>query len=164
MRFELHHRFHCTSDQMWDIVMDPAYQAEVDRVANITRTILEEKAGMDGPFRRIRVVSGTKLPVAVQRVFGSETLEYTQEQRWKDRDRSMKWRVLLDRAADRVRCDGDYRLSARAGGECERRVTGEVIVNVPVVGSRIEGRIVEQLKASYERTADVTRAWIQAHL
>ena len=164
MRFEVLHRFPCTDEQLWSIIMDPAYQSEVDKAAGLTRTVLEERTTADGPFRRIRVEPDAKLPAAAQKIFGSSKLVYVQEQRWKKRDRSMKWRVVLDRAADRVRCSGDFRVSARAGGECERRVTGEVVVSVPLVGKRIEGRIVESLKESYERTAGVTRTWISERL
>lgn len=160
MRFELHHRFACSPEELWAIVMDPDYQEQVDEAAKLTRTVLEDRETAEGPRKRVRFEPEATLPMAAQKALGSRKLTYVQEQRWRTRDHSMKWRVVVDAVADRVRCSGDFKIGARAGGECERRVTGEVEVTLPLVGKRIEARIVEQLKASYERTAEVTRRWI----
>ncbi len=163
MRFEVHHRFKCSAERLWTIIMDTAYQAQVDQAARLTRTVVEDRQTADGPRRSVRFEPEATLPAAAQRALGTKKLVYLQEQRWRERDLSMKWRVVVEALPDRVRCSGDFKVSPRAGGECERRVTGEVVVNIPLLGARIERRIVDELKDSYGRTADVTRSWITQH-
>ncbi len=163
MRFEIRHAFDCTPQRLWELVLDEAYQAAIDQRAALDREVLESRATGDGRFHRIRFVPERTLPAAMQKALGAERLSYVQEQTWRERDHSMRWRVVLDAQAlaSRFKSAGDFKIHARAGGKCERLVTGEVSVSVPIMGGRMEKRIIDELTSSYKRAAEVTNEFLQ---
>jgi hypothetical protein len=164
MRFEIRHRFDCTPERLWDLVLDEGYQAAIDQRAALNREVLESRATPDGRFHRIRFVPERSLPSAMQKVLGTERLSYVQEQTWRARDHSMRWRVILDAqaVASRFKSGGDFKIQARAGDTCERVVAGEVSIAVPIMGGRMEKKIIDELTASYQRAAEVTVEFLSA--
>lgn len=162
MHFEFRHRFPVSADALWALLRDDAYQDEANQEANVRKDVLEEREDLGVRFKRIRVFPQRALPPAMARALGTDSLSYVQEQRWRDDKKLMNWVVIPDVMASRVHCKGDYRISDRGRGECERLITGEIRISVPVVGSRMEKKTVEDLRGSYDATAVLMRRWIDA--
>jgi len=70
------------------------------------------------------------------------------------------WKVIPINVSDRVKAAGTFSLKPLNGGRCQRVVTGEVKVSVPLVGGRIEKGIAADLEKSYEATAEFARRWL----
>lgn len=162
MQFEFRHVFPCEADVLWEILADSRYQDEANDRAGVDKQILEDRPTAPGQrLVRVRVLPRRTLPPAMARALGTDRLSYVQEQRWRMDTRTMKWVVIPDVLPERVRCKGDFTVGARARGECERVITGELSIGVPLLGGRMEQKAVEDLRASYELTAQVLGEWVR---
>jgi hypothetical protein len=153
---------------VWAEVERPAFQAELARVDQLSRTLLDEQ--VDGPVRRrrVEVVHHQQLPAALHRWTGPH-LRYIVEEERVDGQTSLRWRALPARVGDKVQISGTYALVDGPPGPggaptCERIVTAQIRVAVFGVGGRIEAGIADGLRRSLELSLTTTRAWLQAHL
>lgn len=160
MRFDFRHRFDCSADTLWEILMDEDYQDEAAQVSGTTKELLEDRTEFGRRTRRTRVTPQRELPPAMARALGTDTLSYVQEQRWQVGKTAMSWVVIPDIFANRVTCKGDYLIAPRGPTSCERVITGEMRIGVPVVGGRMEKRTVEDLQKSYDATAVLLQQWV----
>jgi hypothetical protein len=71
----------------------------------------------------------------------------------------MEWTVIPDKLSDRLRAYGDYRLVDSPNG-CRRIVQGKVEADLPLVGGRFEKLIATELQASYDRSAEFLKSWL----
>lgn len=161
MRLEFRHLFPCTAEELWSILDDSAYQAEATRAAGVRKEVIESRKEGATRVERVRVHVNRELPAPMARALDTDRLSYVQEQRWRDEDHSMKWTVIPDVGARYVQCRGDFRVSNRGKGECERVITGELTVAVPLLGGRMEKKTAEDLQASYDATARLLLRFIQ---
>lgn len=157
MRFSIEHPFECDPAVLWELLRSPDYIAAVDARAGLTRRVLQERSTHDERIQKIQFVPDRVLPPAAQRTLGRKTLDYVQEQRWRDRDHSMRWRVAIDGLEGRFESHGDLVVKQGRKGWCNRRVEGVIEVHVPIVGGRIAKRILEDIERSYEGAATATR-------
>jgi len=157
MRFTIEHAFECDPEVLWALLRDPEYIAAIDQRAGLTRTLLEERTQRDERVQKIRFVPDRELPKAAQRALGKEKLDYVQEQRWRDRDRTMRWRVDIVELAGRYDSHGDLVVRQGRKGWCNRRVQGVIDIRLPLIGDRIAKRILEDIEKSYEGAAAATR-------
>ncbi|MED5374762.1 MAG: DUF2505 family protein [Myxococcota bacterium] len=160
MKLHVRHTFPSTVERLWELVLDDAYQDEVDRRANISRELLEERRTRNELIRKVRFTAQRKLPAAIARAVDSDRFSYVQEQRWKLDEHRMVWSVVPDVMADRIRSKGDFRLTQLGPDQVERLVTGEVKATLPLIGERVAKAIVGDIVSGYERTADLTREWL----
>lgn len=157
MKFSLEHLFPCNVDEIWALVHSDRYISAIDGAAGLTRVLLDDQVVRDERVQRIQFIPDRTLPAAAQRAMGMEKLIYVQVQRWRERDHTMRWTVELTGLESKFSSRGDLAFQQRAKGQCIRFVNGDVRVNVPLIGGRIEKKIVEDVTSSYERAAVVTR-------
>ena len=162
MRFTIEHRFPCEVERLWSLLRSPEYLRAIDARAGLSRELLDARQVRDELVQRIRFVPHRSLPPAAQRAMGKEKLEYVQEQRWRDRDTSMRWRVDIAGLEGRFDSHGDLVVRQARKGWCTRRVEGLIDVHVPLVGGRIAKRILEDIEKSYEGAAEATRELLGA--
>ncbi len=159
MKLELRHRFPVPPETAWRELFGEAYEAAVSAEAKLQRTVLEDSGEGPRRHRRIHVLPDQRLPAAVAKVIGSDRFSYVlDEQHDRDADR-MDFTVTPDGLADRVFVRGSWTLTPVDEG-CERHVTIEIKVKVPVIGGRIEQQIGADLQESYESAAHFARAWL----
>lgn len=163
MKMLVRHRFDCSAQRLWDLVLDDAYQEAVDAQSGLTRELLSERKSARELIRKIRFTPDKTLPPAMARAVGKDKMSYVQEQRWKLGELKMFWTVVPDVMGDRVRSKGDFQLRALGPAQVERLVTGEISANIPLMGSRVEKMVVADIEKGYERTADLTRDWLLKH-
>lgn len=158
MDYKIEHLFPCTADRFWSLMDEPEFVAASDRESDQTRQLLEDKPVPGGHDVRVRFIPNRTMPAAMASALGADRLSFVQEQKW--RDKVMTFRVIPDVAADRFQGSGKLEVLPRGPNECLRRVTGTIRISVPLVGGRMEAKIVEDLEASYERVAALTRRWL----
>ena len=155
MILNVRHTLPCAPDQFWDLFWDPEFERRLDASAEIQREMVELGPEIDGiQSWRIRMTPQRELPRAVAKLIGSKKLVYEQESRLDRSAGVLEWRVLPQVLADKVTAQGTMRIVPAAGG-CERIVTGEISVRVPMLGGRIEKTIMSSVTDSYNRAAEV---------
>ena len=160
MKMHIRHRFDCSAQHLWDLVLDADYQAAVDAQSGLSRELLSERKTARELTRKIRFTPDKMLPPAMARAVGRDKLTYVQEQRWKLDELKMFWTVVPDVMGDRVRSKGDFLLRAVGAEQVERIVSGEITASIPLMGSRVEKLVIADIEKGYERTAELTREWL----
>jgi Protein of unknown function (DUF2505) len=140
VRFEAIHRFHGSPSAVADLLADPQFYCDLD-LPDVGRPTLVDSS-TDGPRSRVQLryeFTGNLDPM-VHRLLGQNRLAWIQE-------------VVVDHSAD----DGQINFSSAAdprrlhgsahfslesdGGGCLRRLEGELVVKVPLIGSKAEKQI-----------------------
>lgn len=160
MQFELRHRFAVPPDVAWDELFGDAYESAVAADAKLQRKVLSDTTQDGRRVRRIHVVPDQRLPAPVAKVIGSDRFSYVLEERHDRAANRMDWTVTPDGLSDRVDVRGTWKLQAVPGG-CERIVTIEIKVRIPVVGGRIEQQIGADLRKNYEDAAVFAQRWLE---
>jgi hypothetical protein len=163
MKMQIRHRFDCSAQRLWDLVLDEAYQDAVDSNSGLSRELLSERKTARELVRKIRFTPDKTLPPAMARAVGKDKMSYVQDQRWKLDELKMFWTVVPDVMGDRVRSKGDFQLRALGAEQVERIVTGEITASIPLMGARVEKMVVADIEKGYERTAELTRQWLLEH-
>lgn len=163
MKMHIRHRFDCSAQRLWDLVLDQAYQDAVDSNSGLSRELLSERKSAKELIRKIRFTPDKTLPPAMARAVGKDKMSYVQDQRWKLDEHKMFWTVVPDVMGERVRSKGEFQLRALGPEQVERIVTGEITASIPLMGSRVEKLVVADIEKGYERTAELTRTWLLEH-
>lgn len=153
-------RFPCSTQKLWEIIRNPDFEKETREAANVDVVVLKKEERNGILVEKIRTTSRKELPGLIRSAVGADRMVYDQEMESDLNKYSTAWKVIPAFASDKVMCSGTSRVQPTADG-CERVVTGELKVSVPLVGGKIEQAIVAELENSYGKTADVIHKWIK---
>lgn len=157
MNYVVTDEFDCSPEELWELLEDnEEFTRRLEQQIEETRQT-EQRHTEDGEeVRRIRCISRRDIPELMKKALGIERLEYEREQRL-DRGRGvMHWEVTTPFLAERVDATGTTRVEVHDGG-CRRRVTGQVEIQLPVVGSKMEGKLADKLREADEAAAAIAR-------
>jgi hypothetical protein len=142
---------------------DPELTAEQDREVEVARReILEVEEAAETLRRVCNVVPRRQLP-AIVRPFVAGDLSYREEVVWRKREDLIEMRIEPAILGGRVEITATYRVVARAPGVVRRSYTGQVSVQLRLLGPRIERAIVDDLGRSLKVAAACTQAWLDRH-
>ena len=161
MKLHVRHVFPCSPAEFWRIFWDERYDRMLDDAAGLRREVLEEWMEEGQRCWRVRFrPEGEKAGMAA-RLLGPGLLEYEQEGRWDEAAGVVHWRVLPQSSSLAGKVDAAGVLAVRpVDGGCERTVSGDVVVKIPLLGSTIESQVRSSVVESYERAAEVTGQWL----
>ena len=165
MHMDVRHDLPAGITDAWRLLQDDAYRQAQRAHTDTTGEVISEENCPDGTrLRRTRVTLGRDLPKVATNLLGERRLAYTLEENIDDARHRIRWKVIVDRVASKVRAEGTFSLEPIDDNTCLRVVTGEIKVSVPLIGSRIEKGIAEDLTRSYESTAHFARQWLAEHI
>ncbi len=154
MRFQLKHTFDCDAATLWSITEDPAFEAQLAEASESTRELIETNDDGGTRYALKRITLQRDLPGAMKKVIGGEHIVYDQET-WRELDGDkLRWKISPRVLGDRFVGEGTTRVRETATG-CERMISGELTVRVPIIGGKMEKRLVDDVSASYERAAQI---------
>ncbi|MCB9777499.1 MAG: DUF2505 domain-containing protein [Alphaproteobacteria bacterium] len=162
MQIELRHHFDAPPARAWEILFGDAYEDAVAQHSRIERRILEDADKNGKRVRRIHVTPAQTLPAAVSKLLGTGRLSYVLEEHHRADVQKMDFTVTVDALPDKVSVKGSWSLTPSATG-CDRLVTIDVTVRVPIVGRKIEEQVVGDLRKSYDDAAVFAQKWIREH-
>lgn len=160
MRFELRHAFDHPVERVWAVLFDPAYIAASAGISDVERVVEQDERAGDRQRVRTRCTSPRELPAPMRRAIKADKLVYHLEEVRDHAAFSLQWRVVPAAMARKVRAEGSFELRPTPTG-CERLVKGEVRVAIPLIGGKIEAAIGKELRAGYDKAADLTRRWLE---
>jgi hypothetical protein len=141
MRFQTEHRFNGSPAQVAAVLTDPRFYETLTLPDVSEPEILESSEDGQRSLVRLRYLFVGNMDAMARRLVGTQRLAWIQEV---EMDRSTNSGDLSFNAeADPKRLHGSahFQLQAADGG-CVRRLSGELVVAVPLVGSRAERKIV----------------------
>jgi Protein of unknown function (DUF2505) len=144
VRFEAEHRFHGSPGAVADLLADPQFYRTLD-LPDLSRPEVVESS-TEGQRSKLRLRYewvGSLDPIA-RRLLGGDRPAWIQEVSVNQATDSGE--LEFNAADDPARLHGSARFQLRADGDgCVRRLTGELVVGVPIIGSRAERKIVPGL-------------------
>lgn len=156
MKFEIKHTFSCSPDALWALFEDATYEAKLAAASGAAREVLERKVEGGVEVVRRKITAKRTLPGPMAKIIGSEEIAYEQETRRPAGSDTMTWRILPHVLQDRFKGSGTTVVRATPGG-CERIITGELVISIPLMGGKMEAKLVEDISAGYEKGAGVLR-------
>ncbi len=159
MDFTIRHRFDVDARTLWDATEEPGFKELLAEHADVEREVLEDVPLENGRRLVVRIRPRRTLPPPAAAALGTDRFSYVQENLQDDRTMRVRWRVVPDVLADRIRAEGELVFQDTPEG-CERVVTGRIEVAIPLVGRRIERHVVDGIRASWDQGAEAARKWL----
>lgn len=156
MRFELKHTFDCTPEELWAITDDPSFEARVAEVSDATREIVELREDDGVRYKKVRITVNRDLPPPMRKAIGADHISYDQKTTRKLDSNRLEWSISPMVLQGRFKGEGTTRVRA-IGNSCERVIAGELTIRVPIIGPKMEKKLVDDVSASYDRAAGVIR-------
>ena len=163
MKLDIRHQFDCTPARFWEMYWDDELDAMLNEGSSFDRDVVDEREEGDVLIRRLRFTPHQELPAAGAALLGTAKLVYEQENRFDRSTNTLHWKVEPTILPGRLTAGGTVEVNPRGDQGCEQVVAGEIVVNVMMIGGRIEKAVVAEVEKSWNRTAEVCRAWLQKH-
>jgi len=160
MRIDTRHNLPATVSTVWQELFSEDYLEALYGQSNTTTQRLRDEVRNGRRFIQSRITLGRKLPATASKLLKAQHLSYIFEEHLDESTHTVRWRVIVDRVSDKVTASGTYQLIA-TGDTCDRIVRGEIRVNVPFIGRKIEQGICTELTKSYETAARFAREWLR---
>ncbi len=159
--FDIAHLLPAEPDTVADALLDEKFQASLSDVGALReRELLSQKASKDGAVtRRVRCVLGIDLGAAAK-FLGDAEPAWIEEAHWDPGSMRWRWTILPEVAEELLESRGTIDIETDADGAV-RRVTGVVVVKVPIYGPKVEGHIIKGITAAYDEEADRLHDWLE---
>jgi hypothetical protein len=163
MHYRIEHEFDCDPKTYWEVFFDDDYNKDLYAALKMKEWKVVEKREEGNDLRRVlRVTPQRNIPAILQKV-GVGDLTYESHEHF-HRDRSvMDIDIRMGGAlGKKFEMKATYSVvpSGPEGSKCKRIFEGDIKVGIMLVGGQIEKMTVEDLKASYDVSTEVTRRWI----
>lgn len=144
MRFEVEHRFDAAAGRVLEVLADPAFYLGLDLPDLSLPELLEYRSTGDRSVVKLRYEFEGSLDPFARRLLGPHRLAWIQQV---ETDLSTgRGQLAFNAEADPGRLYGSARFTvADTGDGSVRRLAGELVVAVPLVGGRAESRILPGL-------------------
>jgi Protein of unknown function (DUF2505) len=159
MKIAYRHPLPADPQTAWAALQSAAYGEAVAKEGGADMELLEDSEKDGARVRRLKVTGKKPLPGFAQAALGVERLSYEQIETTVPGMTKLRWKVIPQKMADRVRAEGTYELVADALGSA-RVIEGVIEVRIPLVGGRIEKALAEELQRSYDKTALFAQRWL----
>lgn len=156
MKLKLEHRFECTPAEYWSIVADHEVDLEMAKSSDGEYELLSETEANGITTRRQRFIMNRELPAAMLKVLQTDRIGYELETRLDLQHHRSEWTITPMVLPDRVTGSGVVVVTATKDG-CLRIIEGDLTVRVPLIGRKMEERLISDVSASYERAAVIIR-------
>jgi hypothetical protein len=163
VKFEFEQRFAHPVDQVERTLLDEAFISGMASLPKLgaPQVLSREVAGAVVSLRVRYAFVGDVSP-AVRRVVDPARLTWVEVSDTDTSTHTASFRIVPDNYGRLLRCEGTYELRATGTGSA-RVARGEVKVNVPLVGSRVEKVIVSGMDDHAQAEADLVDTWLQHH-
>jgi hypothetical protein len=166
MKYTITDEFATTPQRYWEVFFDEEYNRGLFAALKVGREVLELRREGEGEalevWRKLRLTPQREVPAALQR-FIKGAIAYVEDNHFRARTNAMSVVTTPSLLAESIITRGTYRLEV-AGPRAVRRIwDGEVTVKIPLVGSKAEKILIDEVTASYKTTTDFTRRWLAEH-
>ena len=154
MKLSIRNTFPCDPATLWEVFDSPEFNELLDTESGVRREVVSITMEGDIEVKNLRCISKKDLPGFMAKAMGTKHLEYNQTSRFNAKTNVLEWTVIPTVLTGRVTAAGITTVTQQ-GSSCERHVDGEITVRLPLVGKRIEKKLMEEIGNSYVRAAAI---------
>ena len=162
MKFRIEQRFAGGLDEVEELLLDPEFLDRLGRLPKLGAPTLVHEVDA-GPLlhRWIKFRFTGEVNAAVRRVVDPKRLTWVEESTLTRATHRTTWRIVPDHYPAMIRASGSFQLAADGPTATIRTTEGEIRVNVPLVGGKVERAIVSGLEDHAAAEVDVIDAWLR---
>lgn len=159
MNFAFAHEFDIAAEDFWKMFFSDEYEQALWKHLKLRNpTILERKDEGNTYRRSVRLEPEIEVPAWAASVV-SNTGYIEHDLLHRDRS-SMDVRIEPLMMKDRLQLHGTFKVTSLASGRCRREFSGDVKINVMLIGGKMEKFMVDRLREGYDAAAVMTRDFI----
>src|SRR5262249_3464774 len=107
----------------------------------------------------VKIMPERDLPGIVKKIVGGD-LGYTERSKLNKATNRMDVSIEPTLMKERTKIQGIYSVESIGPGKVRPTFEGDIEVEIPLVGRKVEATVLEDVKRSYDIAADVTREWL----
>ena len=166
MKFEIVNRFRTTVADFERVLDDPQLYEKLRLPAIEKIEPLERVDEGERVRRRVRYTPNTdgKIPSFGRSVVKPSMLRWIEESTYDKARHRFDYRILPNLPEswrDRFQSQGSYQL-AQEGGEVVRRIEGEIVVRLPLLGRTVEKLLLREVTENFRAEAEAMSALLRA--
>jgi len=160
MNFRFEQRFSHPIGEVEEALLDEAFLTGMSALPKLgAPQVLSRQVSGNVVTMRVRYAFVGTVSSAVRRVVDPAKLTWVEESTTDTSAHTATFHIVPDNYGTLLRCAGAYAMHAAATG-CVRVATGEVRVNVPLVGSKVERVIVSGMQDHAQAEAGLVDDWL----
>lgn len=161
MHYKIEHEFDCTPQTYWEVFFSDEYNKDLYAALKMKEWKIVSFNDDGKTIRRVlRATPQRNMPAILTKVGVSDLTYESHETFHKERsvmDIEIRMSGMLGK---KLEMRAAYSVTPVGDGRCRRTFEGDVKVSIMLVGGQIEKMTVEDLRASYDVTTEVTRRWV----
>ncbi|HEX2568064.1 MAG TPA: DUF2505 domain-containing protein [Polyangia bacterium] len=156
--FKIDHDFDIDPEGYWQVFFEEGYMKDLYRELRIDFQVTEKTD--DGKILRrvVKLRAQREIPAMFKSVVGD--LSYTEVDTFDRARSSMQVAIEPAMMKDRFDMRGVYSVAPLGPGRSRRTFEGDAKVSVALIGGKIEKYMVDEIRASYDVAARITRDWV----
>lgn len=154
MRFGCEHRLDGDAGAVARLLADAEFHTGLALADVAPPTVIAARHEAGATLLRLRYVFTGSLDPIARRLLGGHELAWIQELSVADDTSGGGLVMWAERDRRRLHGSASFTLAGEAGGGTQRRLSGEIVVAVPVIGHGAEARLVPGILARLDGEAD----------
>jgi hypothetical protein len=161
VHFHAEHEFAASPAEVARLLLDPDFHTSLELPDLARPTVVATARDGDGGLLRLRYEYVGQLDPIARRMLGSRELTWIQDLRLDPTAAGGTLSFAAEGDPDRLRGDGRVTIEATAAGS-RRRIAGELVVRVPLVGPMAERKLVPGIVRRLDLEAEAVRARLES--
>jgi hypothetical protein len=158
--FTIAHEFDAEPEQFWKLFFDDAYNVALyARLDMKERTVLVRTEDDATIHFEQKILPRRDLPQIIKRLVGGD-LGYIERTTYYKGKNYMDVAIEPTLFKDRTDVRAKYTIALVAPKKVRRTFEGDIHVDIPIIGRRVEAAVLVDVKRSYDVAAEVTREWL----
>jgi hypothetical protein len=158
--FAITHEFSATPEEFWKVFLHEPYNIELyDRIGVKERKMIDRSEDAETVKWALRIVPKRDLPTVVKKIVGGD-LGYTEISTYYKGKSYIDVRVEPTLMKERTKIKALYTVKVIGERRLSRTFEGDIAVDIPLVGRKVEAVVLDDVKRSYAVAAQVTAEWL----
>jgi Protein of unknown function (DUF2505) len=158
--FKITHEFAADPKTYWKVFLDEKYNVALyDRIGVKERTVLDRSEDEKTVKWSVRIMPKRDLPGVIKKVVGGD-LGYTEISTLYKDENWIDVKIEPSLMKERTKIKAKYTLEPLGDQRVRRTFEGDIHIDLPFVGKKVEAAILEDLQKSYDVAAKVTAEWL----
>jgi hypothetical protein len=162
--FKIVHDVGCDLSRYWDVFFDDAYNDALYKKVGVKERIWLEPPRDEGHLRhfKLKIMPTRDLPEVVKKVIRGD-LGYVETSTLDRSTNTIHVHIAPTLFTERTKFNAEYKIESLGPGKVRRIFEGDLTVEWPLVGRKIEQFILSDVERSYVIAAQHTTEWCAAH-
>jgi hypothetical protein len=163
-KFTLTHEIRADEEGFWKLFFDKEFNEQLFKrdLGFPEFKVLEQRDTDREIYRKVHGTPKLDVPGPVAKVIGAN-FSYTEEGTFDKASKTWRWKMTPSSMGDKLRNEGVVRVEPAGAGKVRRVAEITIEAKVFGIGGMIESSSEKQLRAGWDKSADVMNRWFAEH-